>query len=757
MNRWFVCFLTGTIFTAFISPVSAQSPIDAPLPVERLATPKPTLPEAKSEKRFSVQEVIAKASDSVVVITFTGRSGVQEGLGTGFVISADGYIATNLHVIGEARPIKVRLASGKQYDVEQIYASDRHMDLAILKVAAKDLKPLPLGNSNRIQQGDSVVVIGNPQGLQHSVVTGIVSSKREVEGRPMIQLAIPIERGNSGGPVIDMFGNVQGVVTLKSAVTDNLGFAVEIDVLKTLLEKPNPIPISRWLTIGTLDSEEWTVLHKGRWKQRAGKINVQGVGGGFGGRSLAISKQVVPELPYELGVWVRLDDENGAAGLAFHSDGANRHYGFYPSNGRLRLTRFDGPDVFSWHVIREKRVNAYRPGEWNRLKVRLSAGRIVCFCNGQQVFDEADGRYSTGQAGLAKFRNTVAEFKNFQIAKELPSAELAPDIVAQLELLMKDLPVAEVPGVEAVDQVLTSLPIAGDLLRDRARELEKRADQLRTLANAAHEKKVCLQLASQLDEPGEKTNLFHAALLIASLDNHELDVASYLKEFRRMVKAIQATVMANSSDEQKLNAIDRYLYEEQGFHGSRNDYYNRSNSYLNEVIDDREGLPVALSVLYMEFARELGVKVVGVGLPGHFIVRHEPESGEQQSIDPFERGKRLNEKEVAKIVSDHAGREPTAADLQPQTPKAIVQRMLSNLFGVAQRNQDRNAMLRYVEAMISIDPQIGSMRWYRALLRYQTQRFKASLSDLEWLLENQPAGVDLDNARQLKRVIEQAQ
>ncbi len=176
--------------------------------------------------------------------------------------------------------------------------------------------------------------MGNPQGLTHSVVAGVVSGQRTIDGRPMIQLAIPIEPGNSGGPLLDMQGRVHGILTIKSLVTPNLGFAVAINTLKPLLKKPNPVPMAAWLTIGALDRDDWQAKFGGQWRQRAGRILVEGVGSGFGGRSLCLSKREMPDLPCEIAVTVKLQDESGAAGLIFHADGDDRHYGFYPSNGQ---------------------------------------------------------------------------------------------------------------------------------------------------------------------------------------------------------------------------------------------------------------------------------------------------------------------------------------------------------------------------------------------------------------------------------------
>src|SRR5436190_1239928 len=195
---------------------------------------------------LSVKALTAKVRPSIVVITFAGREGSQQGLGTGFVIDKRGLIATNLHVIGEARPITVQTADGKSLSVKAIHASDRALDLAVLQVEAMDLVPLELSDE-KTAAGEPVVVMGNPHGLKHSVVSGVISGAREIDGRTMLQLAVPVEPGNSGGPVLDMQGRVLGVVTMKSAVTENLGFAVTVADLKALRERPNPVAIERWL------------------------------------------------------------------------------------------------------------------------------------------------------------------------------------------------------------------------------------------------------------------------------------------------------------------------------------------------------------------------------------------------------------------------------------------------------------------------------------------------------------------------------
>src|SRR5207247_10946301 len=111
----------------------------------------------------AVEQLVEKVRKSIAVITFTGREGKRQGLGTGFVVDSDGLIATNLHVIGEARPVSVKLAD-KEYDVASIHASDRSFDLALLRINAKHLPALALGDSDSLKQGQSVVAFGNPLG-----------------------------------------------------------------------------------------------------------------------------------------------------------------------------------------------------------------------------------------------------------------------------------------------------------------------------------------------------------------------------------------------------------------------------------------------------------------------------------------------------------------------------------------------------------------------------------------------------------------
>jgi serine protease Do len=702
-------------------------------------------PKKKSEDTRSVEELAEQLKPSIAVITVRGREARRESIGTGFVIDANGLIATNLHVIGEGRAIQVEL-NNKKYEVTAVHASDRPRDLAIIRIDAKDLKAIPLGDPDKMKEGQAVVALGNPQGLRYSVVNGVLSGKRDIDGQSMLQLAMPVEPGNSGGPVIDMQGRVQGIMTLKSALTENLGFAMSVNGLKTLIAKPNPIPMQHWLTIGTLDPDEWKSFMGSRWHQRAGRILVEGSGTGFGGRSICVNQSKPPKLPYEVAVTVKLNDERGAAGLIFHHDG-ERHYGFYPTGGKLRFTRFDGPDVFSWKILEDISTSHYQQNEWNTLKVRLTKDGIQGYVNDQLVLESKDIELTEGQVGLAKFRETQAEFKNFQLGKEIASKEISADQQKTIAKILDQFKPIPANSPEAIGK-LTKEPGSTSVIRDKARELEQQAAQLRKLAAKVHQQRTLEVIGKLLTKPENEIDLIHIGLLIAKLDNEELDVDVYRNEIERMATKIRKLLPKDADDKKKLQTLNQFFFEERGFHGSRSDYYNKSNSYLNEVIDDREGIPITLSILYMELAKRIDLNLVGIGLPGHFVVRHLPKEGEGDFLDVFDRGGVLSKEEVDKRIQGND------ALLEPMKKQAVLVRMMRNLLGLAQEEQDFDAGLRYLDTIVLIDPNMFRERFMRAAIRYSKGMKQEAKEDVHYLIDHPSEEVDSKRLQELKRLLE---
>ncbi len=700
----------------------------------------------------SVAEIAEATRPSLVKITQAGREG-EYGVGSGFVVGEDGLIVTNRHVIGEARRLKVEGSDGRVHEVTEVYAHDAKLDLAILRVATQGLKPLKLGDSEAARQGEPIVAMGNPEGLTYSVVEGVISeAHRDVEGQSMIQVAIPIERGNSGGPLLDREGRVLGVLTLKSARTENLGFAMPAAALKKLLEKPNPIPMERWLTIGVLNPRFWTTVMGAQWTQRAGVVQVAQAGDGFGGRALCLWNDKPDEARFEAAVTVRLADEAGAAGLAFCADGGARHYGFYPTGGRLRLTRFDGPDVFSWKILRELDVDAYRPGEWNTLRVRVEGKRLQCFVNDTRVLEMEDDGMRGGFAGLCKFRRTVASFKDFRTGEDVAGTRPSPAVEASLREAVEGLRGGTLTREAAFGALSRETDASRRLLLERGAALEKEASLLRGFATELHQRTVREALVAELDRPDVEADLLRSALLLSKHDNADLDVASYERGFEQMVRELRGDADIVAGAGKAVRRLNRYLFEENGFHGSRSDYSNPSNSYLNEVLDDREGLPITLSVLYIELARRLGVEgVAGIPLPGRFMVGYREEANSELAlVDVYEGGRLLSLEEGVASVSED-GSVPASAK-KPALKREILLRMVRNLLGplLDSRNTPKEA-LPYLEIVLALDPEAARERLARAFVRENLGERSAAAEDVRWMLEHLPPGLGEDRRETLER------
>ena len=716
-----------------------------------------------------VRMLNALAKPSIVTVRQLGRDGEKRGTGAGFVISEDGLIVTNLHVIGEGRSIEVEFVDGRVFPVTEVHAFDRYFDLAVLKIDPKtiSLKALKLADSSKLQQGDLIVGFGAPQGLSFSVVAGVLSAIRELDpgfigeaetpDYPMLQLAMPIEQGNSGGPVLNLDGEVIGVVTLRHRVTENLGFAIQSSDLKALVEKPNPMPMSRWRTIGVLDDRLWRTVMGGDWTQRGGVITARKRGDGFGGRALCLSEKEVPEIPYEAVVRVRLDDESGAAGIAFAANGDEKHYGFYPTGGKIRFTRFDGADVYSWTILEQIETGAYLRNEWNELRVRVEERLITGWINGKKVLEMEEDGLRGGSVGLCKFRDTEAEFRGFDIGRDLGRAELPIKERKRFDSIINSY-LDGASAEKTVDQLSLDATYGRSLLEERADELLAMAADLQELKNEVYRESVINDLSRALDHPESETDLFEVGLQIARIDDPEIDLAYYRSSFSRLVED-----GADYLDEHalgggrrvKAEALRDFMFRENGFHGSRTEYYHHSNSYINNVLDDREGLPITLSALFVEMARRLDIEgVFGAPLPGKFMVGLEYGSGEVKKtafIDVYENGKLLSRSKVAREVWMVTGAPPAKAAFQPATPQEIAVRMLRNLVGLEiNQRETPEAAINYLEMLLAIQPDAAQERFQRALLRLQDEDAVGARQDIDWLLEKRPPGLDYGRLEALR-------
>ena len=223
------------------------------VPVPGLSyTPPPSPPPvaiAPTGVPASFADLAAKCDPAVVFVKALqeGRRQVNEAVGTAFVFDPSGLILTNNHVIEQASEIRVIFGQQKREMPATVVGRDRPTDIAVLRVDAKDLAFVPLGDSGAVRVGDWAVAIGNPFGLSHTVSVGIISAKgrtnQDVRGLDdsgyydFLQTDASINPGNSGGPLLDVAGRAIGINTAIRPQANSIGFAVPIDMVKELLPR----------------------------------------------------------------------------------------------------------------------------------------------------------------------------------------------------------------------------------------------------------------------------------------------------------------------------------------------------------------------------------------------------------------------------------------------------------------------------------------------------------------------------------------
>jgi serine protease Do len=207
-------------------------------------SPKAQPAQPVANAALTPAEIAARALPAVVTMR------TAESLGTGFVVRADGWIATNLHVVVGGPQVKVTLRDGRELDVVEVLNASTAYDLALVRVEAKGLPTLTLGDSDAMRPGDSVVAIGNPMGLEDTVSNGLVSGRRKIDrGLEILQVSAPISPGSSGGPLINDHGEVIGIATRVMEEGQNLNFAVPTRYLVPMMKQPDPMPFKQFAAL----------------------------------------------------------------------------------------------------------------------------------------------------------------------------------------------------------------------------------------------------------------------------------------------------------------------------------------------------------------------------------------------------------------------------------------------------------------------------------------------------------------------------
>ena len=243
-------------------------------------------------------------------------------------------------------------------------------------------------------------------------------------------------------------------------------------------------------------------------------------------------------------------------------------------------------------------------------------------------------------------------------------------------------------------------------------------------------------------------DLARASLAVAREEYPELDEGHYLRKLDELASGVQAQLPSGASPERKVGRLNSYLFHELGYIGNRGDYYDPRNSFLNEVLERRTGIPLTLCIVYMEVGRRCGLRVDGVGFPGHFLCKVQLDGGELV-VDPFHRGQLLGLDEIKRRLQAAVGDQVKfdARVLRAAKPREILVRMLQNLRSVYAERNDMPRALSAVDRLLMLSPEnIRGLR-ERALLCEQLGGPLAAARDLEKVLELEPNATDANALR----------
>ena len=255
----------------------------------------------------------------------------------------------------------------------------------------------------------------------------------------------------------------------------------------------------------------------------------------------------------------------------------------------------------------------------------------------------------------------------------------------------------------------------------------------------------------------EEIDLAEAVLLIAAEEYPHLDIQSYIDKLDHFGDLARERASGASDVRDLIEALNSTLFGTLGFHGCRDSYYDPRNSFLNQVIDRRTGLPITLSVVYMEVARRIDLAVLGVGLPYHFIVEV-PTVTEEIFIDPFNEGRLLTAAGCAELIAEMShGREVLLPEhLKVVSKERILSRILLNLLGLYKASDPHRA-LAAIDRLLLILPDYAPHVRLRGLLLASTGDHRQAIAELERCLALAPEAEDADEIRDRIKTIRLSQ
>ena len=266
--------------------------------------------------------------------------------------------------------------------------------------------------------------------------------------------------------------------------------------------------------------------------------------------------------------------------------------------------------------------------------------------------------------------------------------------------------------------------------------------------------------SEMVGQPDEDIDLAKAALYISGEEYPDLDVAHYLDILDSLAEGASHDTrqehdpqgLGNSQGREDLRAkiqrLSEFLFVDQEFCGNDEGYYDPRNSYLNEVLDQKTGIPITISLVYMEVARRLGIVFEGIGLPGHFVIRTGPPEQELY-VDPFNSGQIMSRSDCERTVHNlFQGRiEFREEFLLPYPKKAFLIRILTNLKQNYFRMEDYHRAISAADRVAIIDPSLGSNLKERAWSYYGLKQYRMAIRDLESYLKATPQAEDTEEVK----------
>jgi len=244
-------------------------------------------------------------------------------------------------------------------------------------------------------------------------------------------------------------------------------------------------------------------------------------------------------------------------------------------------------------------------------------------------------------------------------------------------------------------------------------------------------------------------DLAEAALAIARTEYPALDVSYYVGRLDSLAQRVRGRMRSNPSARETIALLNRVLFDEEGLRGNRDDYYDPRNSFLNDVLDRKLGIPITLSVIYMDVARRVGFPVAGTGMPGHFLLKHYDVLSGDIVIDPFHRGRMVGKADCQKRLDEiYSGQlELRAEFLQAVSHREILTRVLNNLRQIYFSQHNFAKGLRVLDLLLAIPPQSPDLLRERGLVRLNLEQFLGAARDLGSYLKERPEAPDSDDVR----------